>query len=153
MLRCVCQAFKPAITSALHVNLDCNVWCVCVQWDLKWSLLWFTRSLLLISHCICPQHSLLSSEGAMFSWISLVQSTSINTKSQNTWGIWSSNETRPDAPNSSGQAQIKNTTRPFYHSPLTRPKKHPLARKAVTLVLTVYTVLCNFCTHRHYLHL
>lgn len=85
-------------------------------------------------------------------WISLVQSPSINTQSQKARGIWSSNETHPDAPCSSGQTQIKKTTRPFYHCPLTRPKSPALVRKVVTLVLIVFTVLCNFWTHRHLVH-
>lgn len=105
-----------------------------------------------LSQCDHSRASLPQRE-VCFLWISLVQSTSINTQSQNTQGICSSNETHPDAPKSSGQAQIKNTTRPFYHCPLTKPKHHLLVRRALTLVLTVFTVLCNFCTHRHLVHL
>lgn len=148
MLRHICQTHKPAINSASHVNWDCDVWYIpsgisnghyCGLPVLRSSFLTACdRSIASV-----PQKELCSL------WISLVQSPSINTQSQNARGIWSTNETHPDAPCSSGS---KNN-QAFLTLPPDQTKTPSTRKKAVTLVLTVlFTVLCNFCTHRHLVH-
>lgn len=146
MLWCVCQTQKPVVTSASYGNWHWYVW------DIPSGILnghYCGLPGLWCSFLTACDHSIASvpQKEVWSLWLSLVQSPLHKHQSQNARGIRSSNETHPDAPSSSGQAQIKHTTSPFYRCPLTRPKHHPLVRKALTLVLAVFTVLCNFCTH------
>lgn len=128
MLRCICQTHKPAITSASHVNWDCDVWYMPngILNGHYWGLPVLCSSLFTAWH-----HSIASvpRKEVCSLWISLVQWPSINTQSQKARGIWSSKETHPDAPCSSGQTQIKKPTRAFYRCPLTRPESHLLVRR------------------------